>query len=660
MQTLEERIDLGQQALDAGDTDKAGKLFQEVLGENPEKWMAWRGLGFVHLSENRNIEAVEAFRKARVIRSDDVMSQYGYGIALQNTSDHAGAIRAFEESLRHDHKHADSKKAIAVSLLAQVDHMRSIGNLIAVEEYLEKAHRFDPENEETTVALLSYFEKTGQSVKLQNVIVELQRHGLPVPDRSQYGLESQAVDKIDELPTSTADLKALVAGKPENWRAWRALGQNLLDEAEPKQAEDAFKRATVIRSDDVESQLGLGLALQMQGDHNHAIHAFEAGLSHNRAHNPTKKALNVSLIAYVDHMEDIGNLLAVEQYLEKAHKNDIADDSITKRLLRYYSQTGQAGKAQQVAADLARHGLAVPEVEDVPMAGSEIKSSSEEASIDLSSLSIPEIESKISENGENWQAWRALGFAHLKANEPQKGADAFKRATVIRFDDAESQYGLGLAHQQMGSHANAIHPFEEALSHNPRHTEAKDALKASLLAYSDHMKNIGNLLAVEQFLEKAYKCDPSDQAVAHKLFDYYKETGQGNQASKMARELGLAVEEIHTSPAAVVAPSSDDLLLPTERMFQAEVEAAPTGSNHSGTAHDLLPNQPGQHHESNPAPAQTQIPMARCPGCKQFMPGTSRLCPHCNAVVDLARGVVLSGGQVEPEKKFLGIFKKKS
>jgi len=656
MQTLEEKIDQAQQALDQGDNATAGKLFQEVLDENGEKWMAWRGLGFVYLNDKRDEDAVKAFQKARVIRSDDVMSQYGYGVALQNTGDHGAAIRAFEESLRHDHKHAESKKAIAISLLSQVDHMREIGNLIAVEEYLEKAHKFDPENEDTTIALLSYFEKTGQATKIQNVLVDLQRHGHPVPDRSLYGIESQAVVQQDTLPTSTEELKTLLKDQRENWRAWRALGQNLLDETDAKGAEEAFKRATVIRSDDVESQLGLGLALQMQGDHNHAIHAFESGLAHDRGHRATKTALNVSLIAYVDHMEEIRNLLAVEQYLEKAHKNDLADESITKRLLRYYSQTGQAGKSQLVGAELARHGLAVPVIEDVSQVGAEAAAQTREEVVNFDTMSVPDIEAKLAENGENWQAWRALGFAHIKGGEPQKAADSFKRATVIRFDDAESQYGLGLAHQQMNDHAHAIHPFEEALNHNPRHEDARGALKTSLLAYSDHMKQIGNLLAVEQFLEKAYKCDTTDISVAKSLFDYYKETGQGNKASKLANDLGYGGEE--NTPADYNAPNSDDLLITsTYKEEAASHESANYGSS------DLLPDQAYKNPDDVSAPGQAvQIPMARCPGCKQFMPGTSRLCPHCGAVVDLARGIVI-GGKAQTaeksEKKIFGIFKRK-
>lgn len=657
MQTLEEKIEQAQNALDQGDHATAGKLFQEVLDENGEKWMAWRGLGFVYLNDKRDEDAVKAFQKARVIRSDDVMSQYGYGIALQNTGDHGAAIRAFEESLRHDHKHADSKRAIAISLLAQVDHMREIGNLIAVEEYLEKAHRFDPENEDTTVALLSYYEKTGQAAKIQNVLIDLKRHGHPIPDRSQYGLESQAVEKQDTLPTSTAELRALIADQRENWRAWRALGQNLLDEGDAKSAEEAYKKATVIRSDDVESQLGLGLALQMQGDHNHAIHAFEAGLAHDRTHRATKTALNVSLLAYVDHMEEIRNLLAVEQYLEKAHKNDITDEAITKRLLRYYGQTGQAGKSQLVGAELARHGLAVPVVDEIPEVGAEVGSDHKEDEVNLDSLSVSDLKAKLAENGENWQAWRALGFAQIKDGDAQSAADSFKRATVIRFDDAESQYGLGLAHQKLGDHAHAIHPFEEALNHNPRHEDAKNALKTSLLAYSDHMKQIGNLLAVEQFLEKAYKCDLTDMDVAKSLFDYYKETGQGNKASKLANDLGYGADE--PTPTEHSASTSDDLLITTT--YQEEQAAHHEQANYGSG--DLLPDQGYKNTEDVSPPAQTvQVPMARCPGCKQFMPGTSRLCPHCSAVVDLARGVVIGGNAQnaeKSEKKLFGIFKRK-
>lgn len=651
MATINEKIEAAEKLREEGDHSAAESLFREVLDENPEKWQAWRGLGFIRLEGGEYQKSAEAFGKSRVIRADDVQSHYGYGLALKAMNDHAGAIRAFEEALYRDHAHSESKKAIAESLLAQVDHMKAIGNLLAVEEYLEKAHKYDPANHQTTVRLMQYYEKTGQSFKIQSLTTELQRHGIAVPDRSELAVDDAETE--DQLPTTIDGLREAVAQRHENWKAWRALGFLLLEEDRAKEAEEAFRKATVIRPDDVESQRGLGLAFQAQGDHNHAIHAFEAGLTHNRSHMPTKKALNVSLLAYVDHMEQIGNLLAVEQYLEKAHHNDLANDDVNRRLLRYYNQTGQAGKKQKLIEDLTRQGIPLPDVGSEPerkLAGSE-HVSPENPEADLSAMKRIDLEALVAQNGEHWQAWRALGFELIDEGDPGKAVDAFKRATVIRFDDADSQYGLGLAHQVQGNHAQAIHPFEEALRQNPRHDRAKAALKESLLAYADHMVEIGNLLAVEQFLEKAYRCDVADRAVGERLFRYYNETGQNGKAAKLAQEAGFVPPEEGRAQAYV--PVNDDVLLYEEPVAKAEPQGSTVAPLHpqpvaaSSSINSYSAGSPPMAaHPVTPAsgPVAAAHPaMLPCPACRQPMPSHSKLCPHCGSMVDPVMGRVMTG-----------------
>ncbi len=639
MANLNEKIEAADKLRQSGEFDQAEAIYREVVAENPEKWQAWQGLGFIRLERGEFQQATEAFGKSRVIRADDVPSHYGYGLALQNLGDHAAAIRAFEEALYRDHNHPESRQAVAVSLLAQVDHMRSIGNLLAVEEYLEKAHKYDPANRDTTLQLMQYYETTGQAHKLQNLTVELQRHGIAVPDRSEYAAKSSAT--TEELPTTISGLRQMVENRPEEWRAWRALGYMLLESDEAKEAESAFRRATVIRPDDVESQRGLGLSFQAQGDHNHAIHAFEAGLSHSRTHIPTKKALNESLLVYVDHMEQIGNLLAVEQYLERAHKNDLSNEDITRRLLRYYNQTGQSGKKQTMIAELERHGIPIPEAGAEPerkLAGSEHANALEpEASLD--SLTRADLEALVAQQGENWKAWRTLGFELIDDEDYEQAAAAFKRATVIRFDDADSQYGLGLAHQKQGDHAHAIHPFEEALRQNPRHDRAKSALKESLLAYADHMVEIRNLLAVEQFLEKAYQCDTTDRAVGERLFNYYRETGQSGKAAKLASELGMG----EAATAESSSSTSNDILLEPEPVAAKSESNPATPASAMRPQYANLPPPAVAAAATSSAVAAVRPAMLPCPSCRQSMPGQSKICPHCRSMVDPVSGVVLSG-----------------
>lgn len=628
MQTLDEKIGQGQTALDGGNHAEAHQIFSEVIAENGEKWMAWRGLGFANTALGQTREAIEAFGKATLIRPDDVDSQYGYGIAYQNNGDNAKAIKAFEEALRHDHKHKPSQTAICVSLLAQVQHMRDIGNLLAVEEYLEKAHKFDPENEDVTIQLFRYYLQTGQSVKLDTAIIEMKRHEISVPDPEQYALEAEAQSAA--LPETLGELNSLVDSNPNHWQAWRAMGGLHLESGNAQAAHDAFKKATVIRSDDADSQFGYGRALQDLGEHSHAIHAFEEALRHDKNHPDAKKALTKSLMAYVDHMREIGNLLAVEQYLERAHKNDISDANVTAQLMGYYDETGQGGKKHIIIKDLETHGLPVPE----PAKSSEVAAipseKAAEAAVEIEG--IENLRAHLETNGEDWRNWRKLGYALLDTGDNQSAHDAFKKATVIRIDDADSQHGLGMSLQKMGDHNHAIHAFEEALRHNPQHPEAKAALKTSYLGYCDHMREIGNLLAIEQFMEKAFKIDPSDHAVGQKLFDYYRETGQGSKAAKVGQEIGVVTAEEAAIANTPPDNTSDDLLLPQEKQYQRE-DAPPADTSQTVT----------QHASDIPA-------MLPCPGCKQMMPSRSRSCPHCGRLVDAITGTVLRGNDSDKSR----------
>lgn len=651
MQSIEERIELGQSKLDQGDYQEAHKLFTEVITENSEKWMAWRGLGFANIELGNSDDAIKAFGKATLIRNDDVMSQYGSGLAFQKANDNAKAIKAFEEALRHDHKHKESKHAICISLMAQVQHMRDIGNLLAVEEYLEKAHKFDPTNEEVTIQLFRYYEKTGQATKLDAAMTEMKRHEIPIPTREAYAPEEVA-DESATLPITLPELQALVASKSDQWMAWRAIGFLELDAGNAQAAHDAFKKATVIRSDDVESQFGFGRALQEIGEHSHAIRAFEEALRHDKQHGASKKALNKSLMAYVDNMRQIGNLLAVEQYLERAHKNDIADETVTAQLLGYYDETGQAGKKHGIIKDLELHGLPVPEASAAGIV-SQMPSQQASEELDVHLTSIDELKSHLATHHEDWRHWRQLGFAYIDENQAQLAAEAFKTATVIRFDDPDSQYGLGLAHQMQGDHAGAIHPFEAALHNDKHHEKARDALKLSLLGYSDHMREIGNLLAVEQFLEKAHKCDPSDADTAKKLLDYYRETGQGSKSAKIAQEMGFTFtddDEVHTE----VDNTGSDLLLSADRLYKPE---APDEAETIGITGGMNPQvghgQPleGSRTVAPQAVYEGDIPaMLPCPACKQMMPSRSRLCPHCAKMVDAIGGGIMTRGNEQDVK----------
>lgn len=429
-----------------------------------------------------------------------------------------------------------------------------------------------------------------------------------------------------DLPKAKQLLEDALQQNGEKWMGWRALGQVLLATSENQKASEAFKRATVIRPDDAENQYGLGLALQRLEDHGHAIPAFEAALRYDGGHKGAKEAMAVSCMARCDAMRQIGNLLAVEEYLEKAHKCDPGNQGITAQLLTYFDETGQPGKSQAVIKDLKAHGYEVPEHHAT---GSFKTSTSAADGLGSEPADIPALRAALEQNGEDWQAWRALGRALLKDSKPADAAEAFKKATVIRFDDADSQCGYGLALQAQGDHGHAIPPFEQALHQNPSHEEAKAAMKVSLLARCQAMRDIGNLLAIEQYLEKAYKLDESDTSVKTQLLDYYRETGQAGKSAQLG------------GGATFVAVS------------EASVAAQMTNKQHEDVVLEYRAPEPDEDdaYMAPPQPVQQGPAMLPCPACKQMMPALSKQCVHCGALVDAQAGLVHGGGPKKPEEK---------
>ena len=672
MQTVDALIEDGLGALDQGDHAQAIERLTDALAQNGEKWQAWRALGQAYLATDQAEKALEAFRKATLIRPDDADSQFGLGQAFAATNQTGPAIHAMEEALRRDHHHAAAKSAIAVLMVKQSEHMQNIGNLLAVEEYLEKSHHYDPTNMDTAARLLRYYRQTSQGLKIEQLSRELGRHGLALPEIEAVSTERAvaAADVLQDLPKTSPEIREVIAKNGENWQAWRALGFALIEEDKAHEAVDAFKHATVIRPDDPDSQYGLGLAHQMLGDHAHAIHPLEEALNKNKDHAEAKKVLEVSLLAYYEHMNEIKNLLAVEQYLEKAHQLNPANESTARLLLTYYKDTGQSGKSAKMIRDLEVGGHPVPVIDhEAHLVVGSGPVQDHGATTTADPTTAEGWRARTEANGEDWKAWRGLGFALIDENKPEEAAAAFKRATVVRFDDAESQYGFGLAQQMMGDHAHAIHPLEDALKLDSGHEKARAALKKSLLAYSEHMHGIGNLLAVEQFLESAYRCDTSDMEVADKLIAYYNETGQSFKSAKMLQELGRGgtpvVDTAGPVGSDIVHGKTDDVLLAGETSYDADparVKPADPVVAATGMAGSVapvvnqaprldqtqvLPTQPSAAPQAAPPNVMPQQParpaMVNCPACKQLMPGGSRLCPHCATMVDPATGAILSG-----------------
>ena len=93
------------------DTAKAEEMYQKVIAIDPKNAsISFFNIGAHARNENRNKEAVQAFRKAIEIDPTYAVAHRELGYALMGTQDFAGALKQFQEYIRLNPKAPDAKQ----------------------------------------------------------------------------------------------------------------------------------------------------------------------------------------------------------------------------------------------------------------------------------------------------------------------------------------------------------------------------------------------------------------------------------------------------------------------------------------------------------------------------------------------------------------------
>lgn len=89
------------------------------------------------------------------------------------------------------------------------------------------------------------------------------------------------------------------------------------------------------------------------------------------------------------------------------------------------------------------------------------------------SQQITSLELETQTNPENVQAWVQLGHAYFDSEQPDKAIIAYEKSLELLPGDTNVMTDMGVMYRRVGKPARAIEIFDEVLTLNPRHEQAR-------------------------------------------------------------------------------------------------------------------------------------------------------------------------------------------
>jgi predicted O-linked N-acetylglucosamine transferase (SPINDLY family) len=177
---------------DTGYLSEAEEKYQQILASENNHPDAWRELGMIYLSQERYLEALDAFQYALELDSSKAIQYYCLGLGLAATEDFPAAISAYEQAIFIDENWSDAyhqlgqvllelgqfeqaelnyKKAISLNPYSSESYL-NLGNILIAKQQIEdainiyeNALEFDPENPQILTQLAIAFIAIQNSVK---------------------------------------------------------------------------------------------------------------------------------------------------------------------------------------------------------------------------------------------------------------------------------------------------------------------------------------------------------------------------------------------------------------------------------------------------------------------------------------------------------------
>jgi len=146
---------------------------------------------------------------------------------------------------------------------------------------------------------------------------------VPLPTGQQAPPPQQPqVDKI-KLQREIAQLEGIVKSDPQNYNAWKTLGDNYFDTELFQKSVDSYRKALDINNADPNVWTDMGVMYRRLGDFTMALEAFEEAIQRGPDH--TVSRLNKGVV-YIYDLKDLDKGIAAwEDFLRVAPQGQQAD-----------------------------------------------------------------------------------------------------------------------------------------------------------------------------------------------------------------------------------------------------------------------------------------------------------------------------------------------
>lgn len=254
-----------------------------------------------------------------------------------------------------------------------------------------------------------------------------------------------------------AEFEPIVKDNPEYEDGFRILGHSYLKTRQYDKASQAFRKAIDLKDGNINSYLGLGIALYNQGRYQDSIATLLEGEKYAQATRDKLQIYQMRGSAYFN----LGNWSKAIENLEKAQSIQRGNASTLLQLgISHFKQdnlSAAAGFLQQVLALEPSNQQAVRFQKEIAF-----RLAAQAITAKDSATAVSLLEKIAANDPQDGDAWFNLGLAHLLGEDLQAAEGAFRKASAIQPDKAETFERLGYIYEVTDRYQRALEAYSKA------------------------------------------------------------------------------------------------------------------------------------------------------------------------------------------------------
>ena len=234
-----------------GRSAEAEQLWKQIAAADPQDGEAFAHLGLLASRQEHYQEAIDNYRKARVLAPAMPNLELNLGLALFKSSQYPAAVTVFAGELQ---KHAGDQRLL---ILLGMSHY-GMGDYLVAIPYLQKAAEGDPSN----LPLRLAWAHSCMWSKQYDCVLQVYRQILALNADSAEAdmLAGEALDEKGDDAGAVEQFRAAINADPNQPNAHFALGYLLWTQHHYREAADEFRAELAIESQQ-QAQAYLGDAL---------------------------------------------------------------------------------------------------------------------------------------------------------------------------------------------------------------------------------------------------------------------------------------------------------------------------------------------------------------------------------------------------------------